>query len=209
MGLFGSGTGFLGTGDTPTAPTIDPGGGMMGAGRSVAGVNGTDAAGQAQTSGMLNQMAQGGGPNPAMAALHQGINSAQAQAQAQAGSARGQFGLANAQHDAMQTSAGLQQQAAGQGAVLQQQQQFQAIQMQMQQQQQKRAQDLMALGMDQQTAIAQAQLEAQQNLANQGIASSNSTAGMGLIGAGLGGLAGMMVGGPAGAAVGAGVGSKA
>ena len=208
MGLFGSGVGFLGLGDTPTAPQMGQNqyGQQYGADRGVAGAGGTDVQQQQQTQGMLSQMAQGGGPNPSGAQMQQGIHQAQQFAQAQANSARGQFGLAGAQHGAMTTAAGAQQQATDQGAILAQQQQWQAIQAQMQMQMQQRAQDLMAMGMDQSAAQAQAQLEAQQNMANQGIAQSNSTAGVGVMGAGLG-MLGTMVAGPAGGAAGYAVGS--
>lgn len=153
---------------------------------------GQDSQAQSGTIGMLQNMAQGGGPNPAMAALNQATQQGQAFAQAQAGGARGNFGLAGAQHGAMQTAANVGQQAAQQGSVLQQNQQFQSIGALQTAQTQQRAQDLMATGMDQQTAISQAQIEAGQNIANQqtnaallGGAVSATSSGLGMLGAAL------------------------
>ena len=147
-------------------PSQTPGGMAYNAGQPVAGVGGTESQGQSQLGGMLGTMAAGGGPNPANAALQQATQQGQAMAQAQAGSARGNMGMAGAQHAAMQTGANIGQEAAQQGSVNVQNQQFQAIQMQMQQQQMQRAQDLMAQGMNSQQAMAQAALEASASAQN-------------------------------------------
>jgi hypothetical protein len=137
------------------------------AGQSIAGVGGTESQGQGNTIGMLGQMAQGNGPNPAQASLNQATAQGQAFAQAQAGGARGNMGLAGAQHTAMQNGANIGQQAAQTGAVLQQQQQFGAINALQQAQTAQRSQDLMAQGMNSQAAQAQAQLEATTNGQNE------------------------------------------
>lgn len=133
----------------------------------VAGVQGSDSGQQQATSGLLTQMAQGNGPNAGQAIEQQGVKQGQALAQAQAGSARGQMGLANAQHNALQTGAQMTQAGAAQGAVMGAQQQQQAVQALMQNQQAQRAQDLMAQGMSLQQAMAQAQLEAGVQQGNQ------------------------------------------
>ena len=159
---------WLGTQTQAQTPQLDAttGGQAYNAGQAQAGTMGSESLAQHQTAGMLGTMAAGGGPDPAMAALNQATQQGQAMAQAQAGSARGNMGMAGAQHAAMQTGANIGQQAAQQGSVNVQNQQFQAIQMQMQAQQMQRAQDLMAQGMNAQQAQAQAQLEAGMNSQN-------------------------------------------
>ena len=168
------------TNATPQA-SQNPYGQAYAANQGVAGVGGTDSAGQAGTIGQLQQMAAGGGPNPAAAQLQQATMQGQALGQAQAGSARGQMGLAGAQHNASANTANIGQQAAQTGSVLEQQQQFQSIQALQQAQTTQRAQDLMAMGMNSNDAIAQAQLELGQNTQNQNMVGQLLSAGGGAV----------------------------
>lgn len=73
--------------------------------------------------GNLQTAAQGGGPMAGSAAQQAGTQQAIQQQMAAANSARGGFGLANAQKQAQATGAGLQQQAVQQGAIMNLQQQ--------------------------------------------------------------------------------------
>lgn len=110
-------------------------------GNTVQGMGQTQNAIQGQIGGMqgtaqqLQAESQGAGPNPAAVQMQQGLQQAQNYAQAQAGSARGNFGLANAQKNAMNSGAAMGQQAALQGSQLAQQQQLAAQQQLMAQQQ--------------------------------------------------------------------------
>lgn len=87
------------------------------------------------TQQMLQQRAMGQGPSAAQAQLQQGLQQSQNAAMAQANSARGNFGLANAQKNAMQTGANLAQQT-NQAAALARAQEQLAATGQLQQQQQ-------------------------------------------------------------------------
>jgi hypothetical protein len=145
-----------------------------------------DAGGQQAIGNSYGMMAAGGGPNPALATMQAGIGAGQEQAQAQAGSARGNFGLAGAQHGAMQTSANLTQAGAAQGGVLAQQQQMNAMQMQAQMAISKRSQDLQAQGISAEQADQQAKIEAANAAQNTQAQTNLATGFMGM----LGGLAG-------------------
>jgi hypothetical protein len=175
MGLFASGGIDPTTGGqlqpinfTPQAPQIGANqyGTAYGTDVGTSGIGGTDAATQGQYQGMLSTMAQGGGPVPSIAQNNAATGQAQQFAQAQGQSGRGQFGLAGAAHNGMQASSGIGQAGAAQNQVLGAQQQYQGVQALAVQQQQQRSQDLMAAGLDQQTAMAQARLESAQNTTN-------------------------------------------
>jgi hypothetical protein len=146
-------------------------------GYGTAGVGGTESQGQQGTIGMLQQMAMGGGPNPA----HQATLNAQAMAQAQAGGARGNFGLAGAQHNAAQAGANVGQQ----GAQAQVSQQANAISALQAAQVNQRSQDLQAQGMNAQQAYQQASITA-------GLAATNAQQTGQLVSGGAGALSGLL-----------------
>src|SRR6185437_14858576 len=76
---------------------------------------------------MYQQAAQGNGPSAAQAQLQSGLDQSIQAQQAQAASARGGFGLANAQHQAAQNQAQLAGQAANNAAQLRAQEQQAAM----------------------------------------------------------------------------------
>ena len=154
-----------------------------------AGMGGADNQGQQQTTGLLQTMAAGGGPNAGQAVANQGVAQGQQLAQAQAGSARGTMGLANAQHDAMTAGVANTQQGAMTGAVLGAQQQQQAVGNLMQNQQNQRVGDLQAQGMTLQQAMAQAAMEQSTMQGNQASAGNAFGQGLGFVSSMYGGAA--------------------
>lgn len=112
------------------------------------------------TQEMLRQRAMGQGPSAAQAQLQQGLQQSQNAAMAQANSARGNFGLANAQKNAMQTGANLAQQTNQAAALARAQEQIAAgSQLQQQQQQMLGAQQTIG-------NLQQAQLAGQTGMGN-------------------------------------------
>ena len=118
-------------------------------------------AGLGNTADMLQAQAQGlSGPSAAQAQLQQGLAQAQAQAMSQAGSARGNFGLANAQKNALNTGANLAAQTNQATAIQRAQEQLNA-QNQLVNAQNSMVQGNMGIG-----NLQQAQLAGQTGMAN-------------------------------------------
>jgi hypothetical protein len=117
--------------------------------------------------GLASLAAQGKVPSQADFQQRAGLQQAQAAAAAQAASTRGNFGLAGAQHAAMATQAGLQQQAVNQGAALRAQEQQAALSQYGNLAGQERSQDLQGSQLSIQQAQANAQLAQAQQQANQ------------------------------------------
>ena len=121
---------------------------------------GAAASGMDQATGMAALAARGQGPSAADAQMRAGLQQAQQAQQAAAASTRGNFGMAGAQHSAQAQSAGMQQEAINRAAALRAQEQ-QAGLAQYGQFSGQQAQ------INQQGAIANAQMAEQQNIANQ------------------------------------------
>lgn len=154
-GMFGLGSGPI---STPQTPTPD----MSAYNQYLAQFN----QGGGDVSGAMaldKSAAMGQQPSAAQGMMQQGFGQAMANAGAQAASARGNFGLANAQQTAAQTQAQLGQQAATQGGILRAQEMATARDQYTQAALQNRAQQLQAAGMTASQAMAQAQLEMQGN----------------------------------------------
>ena len=136
-------------------------------GNTVQGLGGTqqqiagNVAGLGNTADMLGAQAAGtSGPSAAQAQLQQGMQQAQAAAMAQAGSARGNFGLAGAQKNALNTGANLAQQTNQATAIQRAQEQLNA-QQQLVAAQNAQVQGNMGIGQ-----LQQAQLAGQQGIGN-------------------------------------------
>ena len=122
---------------------------------------------QTQGLGLAKMAAMGQAPSAAEVQQRAGIDQAQRAAASTAASTRGAFGLAGAQRSAAGQQAGLAQQAVNSSAQLRAQEQATARGQYMDASAQARAQALQANGMSLEAATSQAQMEQQQNQANQ------------------------------------------
>jgi hypothetical protein len=150
----------------PDAAAFVAGGTQVPGDVATSGTSGSDQAAQSGTIGMLNAMAQGGGPNPALAQQQQAMYAGQVGAQGAGGAGRGGNAAAAGQLAGMQGAGAMGSGvgAAGSNAALGQQ--MSSIQALNTAQQTQRAGDLQAAGTDQGLALAQAGLTQQQQQAN-------------------------------------------
>jgi hypothetical protein len=146
----------------PSATTIDETGFQQGMGQA-----GDSRQGQGDATQLAQLAATGQAPSAAAEQQKQGLEQAQQQAAAQGASTRGGFGLGMAAKTAAGVQGNLAQQAVSKAAELRAGEQATARGQYLQATAEKRAQDLQAAGLSAQEAQAQAQLEQQQQLANQ------------------------------------------